>query len=203
MRSFPVTDVVRPTPSLTDLGAPTVWSVSLPQAETAELGDVAGMQIGDDQGQLLTMLVRPIGARRAVEVGDVHRLLEHVYRPGPGRGRFPAVLRRQRGVEARSASDVTGWQRISGKTFDAWSPETASSSGVAWSNPVCEASVGCQVRATGLLDRSTPPVDRGAGDAPGVGTRRHARLDMSRVTVSDAGCLPALVRVCCCRRISP
>ncbi|NUR80257.1 MAG: SAM-dependent methyltransferase [Dermatophilaceae bacterium] len=39
------------------------------QAETAELGDVAGMQIGDDQGQLLTMLTRLIGARRAVEVG--------------------------------------------------------------------------------------------------------------------------------------
>jgi len=39
------------------------------QAETAELGDVAGMQIGDDQGQLLTMLVRLVGAHRAVEVG--------------------------------------------------------------------------------------------------------------------------------------
>ena len=33
------------------------------------LGDLAGMQIGDDQGQLLTMLTRLIGARRAVEVG--------------------------------------------------------------------------------------------------------------------------------------
>ena len=39
------------------------------QAETAELGQVAGMQIGDDQGQLLTMLARLTGARRAVEVG--------------------------------------------------------------------------------------------------------------------------------------
>jgi caffeoyl-CoA O-methyltransferase len=39
------------------------------QAETANLGDAAGMQIGDDQGQLLTMLVRLTGARRAVEVG--------------------------------------------------------------------------------------------------------------------------------------
>ena len=33
------------------------------------LGDPAGMQIGDDQGQLLTMLTRLIGARRAIEVG--------------------------------------------------------------------------------------------------------------------------------------
>ena len=39
------------------------------QAETAALGDSAGMQIGDDQGQLLTLLARLIGARRAVEVG--------------------------------------------------------------------------------------------------------------------------------------
>src|SRR5512144_642967 len=68
MRSFPVTDVVRsyavahgtwrPGPVVREL-----------QAETAQLGDVAGMQIGDDQGQLLTMLTRLIGARRAVEVG--------------------------------------------------------------------------------------------------------------------------------------
>jgi caffeoyl-CoA O-methyltransferase len=39
------------------------------QAETVALGDPAGMQIGDDQGQLLTMLTRLISARRAVEVG--------------------------------------------------------------------------------------------------------------------------------------
>src|SRR4051795_9442690 len=68
MRSFPVTDVVRsyavshgswrPDPVVREL-----------QAETAMLGDVAGMQIGDDQGQLLTMLARLTGARRAVEVG--------------------------------------------------------------------------------------------------------------------------------------
>jgi caffeoyl-CoA O-methyltransferase len=38
-------------------------------AATAALGGVAGMQIGDDQGQLLTMLARLVGARRAVEVG--------------------------------------------------------------------------------------------------------------------------------------
>jgi len=39
------------------------------RAETQALGDVAGMQIGDDQGQLLTMMARLVGARRAVEVG--------------------------------------------------------------------------------------------------------------------------------------
>lgn len=38
-------------------------------ADTQALGSVAGMQIGDDQGQLLTMLTRLVGARRAVEVG--------------------------------------------------------------------------------------------------------------------------------------
>ena len=38
-------------------------------AQTAALGDVAGMQIGDDEGQLLTMIARLVGARRAVEVG--------------------------------------------------------------------------------------------------------------------------------------
>jgi caffeoyl-CoA O-methyltransferase len=37
--------------------------------ETAGLGAVAGMQIGPEQGQLLTMLTRLVGARRAVEVG--------------------------------------------------------------------------------------------------------------------------------------
>jgi caffeoyl-CoA O-methyltransferase len=37
--------------------------------ETEELGSVAGMQIGDDQGQLLTMMARLVQARRAVEVG--------------------------------------------------------------------------------------------------------------------------------------
>ena len=38
-------------------------------AETLALGGPAGMQIGPDQGQLLTMLARVVGARRAVEVG--------------------------------------------------------------------------------------------------------------------------------------
>jgi caffeoyl-CoA O-methyltransferase len=39
------------------------------RAETAALGAVAGMQIGPDQGQLLTFLTRLVGARHAVEVG--------------------------------------------------------------------------------------------------------------------------------------
>jgi caffeoyl-CoA O-methyltransferase len=39
------------------------------RAETAELGSPAGMQVGPDQGQLLTFLTRLVGARRAVEVG--------------------------------------------------------------------------------------------------------------------------------------
>ena len=37
--------------------------------ETAALGPVAGMQIGPDEGQLLTFLARLVDARRAVEVG--------------------------------------------------------------------------------------------------------------------------------------
>ncbi len=37
--------------------------------ETAALGSIAAMQIAPDQGALLTLLVRSIGARRAVEVG--------------------------------------------------------------------------------------------------------------------------------------
>lgn len=37
--------------------------------ETAALGDVAVMQVSPDQGAFLTLLVRAIGARRAIEVG--------------------------------------------------------------------------------------------------------------------------------------
>lgn len=37
--------------------------------ETAALGAVASMQIGADQGQLLTLFARMLGASRAVEVG--------------------------------------------------------------------------------------------------------------------------------------
>jgi caffeoyl-CoA O-methyltransferase len=39
------------------------------QAETAKLGPVARMQIGADEGQLLTFLARLVGASTAVEVG--------------------------------------------------------------------------------------------------------------------------------------
>jgi caffeoyl-CoA O-methyltransferase len=38
-------------------------------AETEALGSVSGMQIGPDQGALLTLLVRLVGATSAVEVG--------------------------------------------------------------------------------------------------------------------------------------
>src|SRR6478752_3848339 len=68
MRSFPVTDVVRSYAVAHGSWHPDGVVREL-QAETAKLGDVAGMQIGDDQGQLLTMLARLTGARRAVEVG--------------------------------------------------------------------------------------------------------------------------------------
>ncbi|HEX8804189.1 MAG TPA: O-methyltransferase [Acidimicrobiales bacterium] len=39
------------------------------RAETRALGRAAGMQVGADQGQLLTFLTRLVGARAAVEVG--------------------------------------------------------------------------------------------------------------------------------------
>jgi caffeoyl-CoA O-methyltransferase len=39
------------------------------RVETEKLGSPAGMQIGPDQGQLLTFLTQLIGARHAVEVG--------------------------------------------------------------------------------------------------------------------------------------
>jgi len=39
------------------------------RARTAELGRAATMQISDDEGALLTLLTRVVGARRAVEVG--------------------------------------------------------------------------------------------------------------------------------------
>ena len=68
MRSFLVTDEIRSYAVAHGSWRPDTVVRDL-QAETAELGDVAGMQIGDDQGQLLTMLARLTGARRAVEVG--------------------------------------------------------------------------------------------------------------------------------------
>jgi caffeoyl-CoA O-methyltransferase len=41
------------------------------QAETRALGRAAGMQIGPDEGQLLTFLARLVGGRTAVEVGKL------------------------------------------------------------------------------------------------------------------------------------
>ena len=68
MRSFLVTDEVRSYAVAHGSWRPDAVVRNL-QDETAGLGDVAGMQIGDDQGQLLTLLARLVGARRAVEVG--------------------------------------------------------------------------------------------------------------------------------------
>ncbi len=68
MRSFLVTDAVRDYSA-----AHSSWQpgpvVRRLQERTRALGSPAGMQIGDDQGQLLTMLTRLVGARSAVEVG--------------------------------------------------------------------------------------------------------------------------------------
>jgi caffeoyl-CoA O-methyltransferase len=68
MRSFMVTDAVRDYAVGHGDWQPDDVVREL-QDRTRALGDVAGMQIGDDQGQLLTMLARLVGARRAVEVG--------------------------------------------------------------------------------------------------------------------------------------
>lgn len=68
MRSFLVTDEVRQYAVQHGSWRPDEV-IGLLQRETAALGAVAGMQIGDDQGQLLTMLARLIAARQAVEVG--------------------------------------------------------------------------------------------------------------------------------------
>jgi caffeoyl-CoA O-methyltransferase len=68
MRNFTVTDEVRDYAA--DHGSwPADEVVQRLRAKTLALGDVAGMQIGDDQGQLLTMMARLVGAARAVEVG--------------------------------------------------------------------------------------------------------------------------------------
>jgi caffeoyl-CoA O-methyltransferase len=68
MRSFTVTDDIRSYAVGHGSWRPDPVAREL-RAETSKLGDVAGMQIGDDQGQLLTLLARVVGARRAVEVG--------------------------------------------------------------------------------------------------------------------------------------
>ena len=68
MRSFLVTDVVRDYAAAHSSWRPDPVVRRL-QERTRALGDPAGMQVGDDQGQLLTMLTRLVGARSAVEVG--------------------------------------------------------------------------------------------------------------------------------------
>ncbi|HEU5270648.1 MAG TPA: O-methyltransferase [Jatrophihabitans sp.] len=68
MRNFTITDPVRDYAVEHGSWRPDEVVRRLHQ-ETEALGDPAGMQIGDDQGQLLTMLARLVGARRAVEVG--------------------------------------------------------------------------------------------------------------------------------------
>ena len=68
MRNFTVTDGVRDYAAGHGSWGPDDVVQRL-RAKTQALGDVAGMQIGDDQGQLLTMMTRLVGARRAVEVG--------------------------------------------------------------------------------------------------------------------------------------
>ena len=52
-----------------------------------------------------------------------------------------------------------------------------------------------QVTATGPLDRSTVDLLTAVLQTMLGWGRRHVRLDMSRVTVTDEGCLPALVQV--------
>jgi predicted O-methyltransferase YrrM len=51
------------------LGAREDEALARIRRETAELGDIAVMQISPDQGALMTMLARLIGARRAIELG--------------------------------------------------------------------------------------------------------------------------------------
>lgn len=68
MRNFTVTDLVRDYAVAHGSWQPDAVLRDL-RAETAALGDVAGMQIGDDEGQLLTMMARLVGARSAIEVG--------------------------------------------------------------------------------------------------------------------------------------
>ena len=68
MRNFTVTDEVRDYAVSHGSWKPDEVIGRL-HVDTAALGGPAGMQIGDDQGQLLTMLARLVGARKAVEVG--------------------------------------------------------------------------------------------------------------------------------------
>jgi len=51
------------------LGAREDEALARVRRETAELGDIAVMQISPDQGAFMTMLARLLGARRAIELG--------------------------------------------------------------------------------------------------------------------------------------
>jgi caffeoyl-CoA O-methyltransferase len=68
MRNFTIDDEVRDYATSHGSWPPdeVAWQL---RAETLALGRVAGMQIGDDQGQLLTMMARLVGAHSAIEVG--------------------------------------------------------------------------------------------------------------------------------------
>jgi caffeoyl-CoA O-methyltransferase len=68
MRNFLVTDAVRDYAVAHGSWVPDDVVARLHE-ETAALGSVAGMQVGDDEGQLLTMMAHLVGAARAVEVG--------------------------------------------------------------------------------------------------------------------------------------
>lgn len=54
---------------LVEQGAREDEALARVREETAALGDIAVMQIAPDQGALMTMLARLMGARRAIEVG--------------------------------------------------------------------------------------------------------------------------------------
>ena len=62
MRNFLVTDEVRDYAVAHGTWQPDVVVTDLHE-ETAALGDAARMQIGDDEGQLLTMMAKLVGAR--------------------------------------------------------------------------------------------------------------------------------------------
>jgi caffeoyl-CoA O-methyltransferase len=68
VRSFLVTDAIREY-AARHSSWPADEVVLALQARTRELGSASRMQIADDQGQLLTLLTRLVGARSAVEVG--------------------------------------------------------------------------------------------------------------------------------------
>jgi caffeoyl-CoA O-methyltransferase len=68
MRNFTITDEVRDYATARS-SPPTDEVVARLRSATVALGGVAGMQIGEDQGQFLTMMARLVDARRAVEVG--------------------------------------------------------------------------------------------------------------------------------------